>query len=60
MEMLGVYLFLFSKGKFCYEMFDFSGKTLFFWMKPEKLSPLLYVPTIKSMQNKSPNNMYTV
>lgn len=44
MEMLGVYLFLFSKGKFCYEMFDFSGKLLFYWMKPENYLPYYMFP----------------
>lgn len=58
--MLGVYLFLFSKGKICYEMFDFSGKMFILLNETRKLSPLLYVPTITSMQNKSAGNMYTV
>lgn len=39
--MLGVYLFLFSKGKICYEMFDFSGKNVYFIEWNQKIVSLV-------------------
>lgn len=41
MEMLGVYLFLFSKGEFCYEMFDFNGKKVSFIEWKQKIISLI-------------------
>lgn len=40
-------------------MFYFSWKK-FLLMKPKTMSLALYVPSVKRMQNKSANNMYTV